>query len=810
MRSGERVMRVVWYLLLILLFLVPSTLGAERVRVGIYDNPPKVFLDDAGDPAGIFVDIAQEISIAEGLDIEFVFGTWNEGLERLAVGSIDVMVDVAYSESRGERFTFGSTYVLESWLEAYVLKGTSIRAVSEFAGRRVGVLSGSVQEDFLKNDLTALYGIDITVLSYPDYESSLDALLHGQIDILVATRFFGFSRSPVLKQVESTHIIFRPSGLYFAFSKTTPERIVAAFDRQLTIMKNDGASLYYQALETWLEVETRVVLPKYLFWLLSVLVCLLVFAGIFTLILRREVKHRTREISISEDRWRSYITNAPYGIFVLDLKGKLIQVNPEIARIAGYKEDDLIGHNVLSLLRYESREDWLRLLAETAVKGRSEVTVSSRQIGVDIVWWRVRTVSISGERILGFAEDITLLLKEESKVKDLQVQLVQAQKLDSIGRLAGGVAHDFNNMLSIIIGHTELAQGILEEENPVKEDLEAIHDAADRSAALTRQLLTFAHQQPALPKEILLNGAVEHSLDMLRRLIGEHISIQWKPCSADTSILIDPSQIDQILTNLCVNARDAIEGSGTITIGTKQMELDDIDGDLSLDLLSGTYILLEVSDTGVGMDKHVQERIFEPFFTTKEEGKGTGLGMASVYGIVKQNRGAIHLYSEVGKGTTFRIYFPIADDLSPEEIDPDTPEEMDEVIDANTDPAIETILLVEDESSILLVAKNILERIGYTVIAARSPDEAVKLARANPGTIDLLISDMIMPEMHGNQLANLLKRYLPDIRCLFMSGYTAEMIESEGYLTKGELFIQKPFTRRMLANAVRQALRSTP
>ena len=810
MGSGEHTPKVLVCLLYLVLLFSGSLLGAETVKVGIYDNPPKVFLDASGKPSGIFVDIAQAICAAEGYEAEFVFGTWNEGLERLAAGSVDVMVDVAYSESRGKVFTFGSTYVLESWLEAFVRKGTSIRAVSEFAGKRIGVLAGSVQEEFLRNDLTALYGIDITVLSYPDYESSINALLHSQIDILVAARFFGFSRSPSLQYIESSHIIFRPSGLYFAFSKATPEQIVAGFDRQITIMKNDGTSPYYRALETWMEVETRVVLPKYLFWLLSGLVGLLVLAGIFTLILRREVKHRTREISISEDRWRSYITDAPYGIFVLNQKGEILQVNPEIARISGFKEADLIGHNVLSLLRSESREDWLRLIAETAVLGRSVATVSSRQIGTDVVWWRVRAVKISGDQILGFAEDITMLLKEESKVKELQIQLVQAQKLDSIGRLAGGVAHDFNNMLSIIIGHTELAQSVITQDDPVREDLEAIHDAADRSAALTRQLLTFAHQQPALPKEIPLNKAVEHSLDMLRRLIGEHIAIQWDPCTADTSILIDPSQIDQILTNLCVNARDAIEGSGTITIGTKQMELDDTVGDLSLDLLSGRYILLEVSDTGVGMDKHVRERIFEPFFTTKEEGKGTGLGMASVYGIVKQNRGAIHVYSEVGKGTTFRIYFPMSHDVRLEEMVQDTSEDEESVSDTNVDPAIETILLVEDESSILLVAKNILENIGYTVIAARSPDEAVKLARANPGTIDLLVSDMIMPEMHGNQLANLLKRYLPEIRCLFMSGYTADMIEREGYLTHGELFIQKPFTRNMLADAVRQALRSTP
>ncbi len=388
--------------------------------------------------------------------------------------------------------------------------------------------------------------------------------------------------------------------------------------------------------------------------------------------------------------------------------------------------------------------------------------------------------------------------KAEQESKSLEAQLVQAQKLESVGRLAGGVAHDFNNMLSVILGHAEMMLMKLNPGEAFHSDVEEIHKAARRSADLTRQLLAFARKQTIAPKVLDLNETVEGMLKMLRRLIGEDIDLLWKPDAHLWPVKMDPAQVDQILANLCVNARDAIAGVGKVTIETENVTLDENYCADRPGFIPGDFVMLAVSDNGRGMDKEVLDHMFEPFFTTKETGEGTGLGLATVYGIVKQNEGYINVYSEPGKGSTFRIYIPR---YAGEEIEA-AASMLEDIPRGNK----ETILLVEDEPAIMGMGKMMLEKLGYQVLAAGTPKEALRLAVAHPGEIHLLITDLVMPEMNGRQLSDELHTLFPKIKSLFMSGYTANVIAHHGVLEEGVHFIQKPFSMKELAKKTRAAL----
>ncbi len=370
--------------------------------------------------------------------------------------------------------------------------------------------------------------------------------------------------------------------------------------------------------------------------------------------------------------------------------------------------------------------------------------------------------------------------------------------MESVGRLAGGVAHDFNNMLGVILGHADLAMDQIDPAQPLYDDLLEIQKAAQRSADLTRQLLAFARRQTVAPRVLNLNDTVGGMLKMLKRLIGEDIDLAWEPDLRLGLVRIDPSQIDQILANLCVNARDAIVGVGKVTIETKNAVFDDSYCAEHGDFIPGEYVMLAVSDDGCGMDQETLAHIFEPFYTGKEVGQGTGLGLATVYGIVKQNEGFINVYSEPGQGSSFKIYFPrfTGDE---EERKPESKKEAPRSLG-------ETLLLVEDEAGILNLGKTMLERLGYTVLTAATPAEAIRQAERHEGEIQLLITDVVMPMMNGRELEQRIRAIQPGIKSLFMSGYTANVIAHQGVLDEGVFFLQKPFSIHDLAAKVREAL----
>ena len=381
---------------------------------------------------------------------------------------------------------------------------------------------------------------------------------------------------------------------------------------------------------------------------------------------------------------------------------------------------------------------------------------------------------------------------------NLQTSLKQAEKMETVGQLAGGVAHDFNNMLGVILGHAEIGMEQVDQAHPLFTDLKEIHKAAIRSADITRQLLAFARKQTVAPKVLDLNLTIEGMLKMLRRLIGEDINLVWRPESSLWPVKVDPSQIDQIMANLCVNARDAIAGVGIMTVETGNDALNEEYCRTHPGFEAGEYVRMSVSDNGCGIDEETLAHIFEPFFTTKGVGKGTGLGLATVYGAVKQNNGFINAQSEPGQGTTFTVYLPrhvdsAGDGLSEKMVEPDV-------------GGHETILLVKDEPMILEMTTSMLQHLGYTVISAATLHGALRLVTEFASEIHLLLTDVVMPEMNGRDLAKNLSSLYPHLKCLFMSGYTSDIIAQQGILDEGVQFIQKPFLKNDLATKVRIVL----
>ena len=390
------------------------------------------------------------------------------------------------------------------------------------------------------------------------------------------------------------------------------------------------------------------------------------------------------------------------------------------------------------------------------------------------------------------------VLRSEEEKKKIEAEFLQAQKMEAVGRLAGGVAHDYNNALTVIMGFTELAMDEVDPTEPLHANLEEVRNAARRAAGITRQLLAFARKQTIAPMVLNLNKSVKSILKMLQRLIGEDLSLVWSPGADLWSVKMDPSQLDQILANLCINARDAIAGVGKLTIETNTVTFDTAYCTDHHGFIPGEFVMLSVSDNGCGMDKEILENIFEPFFTTKSPDKGTGLGLSTVYGIVKQNNGFINVYSEPGEGTTIKIYLPrhVGDAV-------DIQRESTEEIPPGHG---ETVLVVEDDPSILKFAQRVLEELGYIVLPANRPKEATELVKEHTGGIHLLVTDVIMPEMNGLELVNSLQSLFPDLKHVFMSGYTSNTIAHHGVLDEGVHFVQKPFSKRDLGNAVRKAL----
>ncbi|MGB8012478.1 MAG: ATP-binding protein [Terriglobales bacterium] len=515
----------------------------------------------------------------------------------------------------------------------------------------------------------------------------------------------------------------------------------------------------------------------------------------------KSVRLAEEALSTSEIRYRRLFETAKDGILILDADSGLItNVNPFLVDLLDYPREDFIGRTLWDIGPFRnieaSKEAFRELQDKEYIRYENLPleTKSGRRVNVEFV---SNVYEEEGKQVIQCnIRDITA----RKHAEQVDERIRQSQKMEAVGQLAGGIAHDFNNLLGVIMGYCELLEEQIGPDDARRRMVSQIHNAGVSGAALTRQLLAFSRRQVLRPLVLDLNVLVTGMETMLRRIIGEHIEIITSLFPGLGSVKADPAQLEQVMMNLAVNARDAMPTGGTIAIETSNVELDDSQSRQHPEVKPGSYVMLAVSDTGVGMDSETQARIFEPFFTTKQLGKGTGLGLSTVYGIVKQSSGYIYAYSELGRGTTFKVYLPRvggnAEILRREETLPSR-------------GGRETILLVEDNAPLREVIREILIGLDYAVLDSGRPLDAIRVAERHEGTIDLLITDVVMPEINGRALARRLTAVRPEMKVLYTSGYTDRECVDQGELEAGCLLLEKPFTRNALARRVREILDPT-
>jgi two-component system, cell cycle sensor histidine kinase and response regulator CckA len=519
---------------------------------------------------------------------------------------------------------------------------------------------------------------------------------------------------------------------------------------------------------------------------------------------RRQAEDALRQ---SEARFRRLSESGIIGIVIADVHGRIFEANDAYTKMVGYSREELLAGDLLrtDLTPPELAPLDVRAVEQLAASGVAPPweTEALRKDGSRVPMV-VGLAMLEHPKYIAVTADLTGRkqaeagrTRAEGALRQSEEQLRQAQKMEAVGRLAGGVAHDFNNVLSVILSHSELILEDLKPADPLRADIDEIHKAATRAAGLTRQLLMFSRQQVVQPKVLDLQLVLASMDKMLQRILGEDVALVLVAPSASGRVKVDPSHIEQVILNLVVNARDAMPKGGTLTLETANVVLDENYAVDHLPAKAGPHVMLAVTDTGTGMDRETQRRIFEPFFTTKETGKGTGLGLSTVFGIVQQSGGNIWVYSEPGKGTTFKVYLPRVDAALDVTRSQGVPASM---------RGSETILLVEDEEQVRAITISILRRQGYLVLPAQNAGEALLLCEDHPDPIDLLLTDVVMPRVSGPDLAKRLAKVRPEMKVLFMSGYTDDSVVRHGVLEAGVAFLQKPITPASLARKIREVL----
>jgi PAS domain S-box-containing protein len=759
--------------------------------------PPVEFADTRGEPSGISNDYLKAVEQELGVTFLRVTGlSWQDSYARLRVWDLDMTTCVASTPERDQFWAFTKPYIRIPIVILTRADVTYIHALRELAGKKVALVDGYIAAELIPRDVP-----QIELVKVRRVEDGLELLRRGEVfalvdSMLVISYLLAEHRAGDLKIAGETPYVNAQSmavrkdwavlaGILDKALDAIPEsRRMGIYNRWVPVRYEHGFDyrLLWQALAVF-----GVILAALLLWIQR---------------LRREI-HKRRVVEAALAKSESLLRQAQevsgVGGWELDLQSRRFTWTEETARIHGVPPGQG-PQDVETVLAFYAPEDRSRV--GEAVRGAMErgepYDLEARMVsGAGRTIW-VRSVGRAERdgrgvtRVYGSLMDITAR-------KALEARYLQAQKMDVIGRLAGGIAHDFNNMLQVIASYTELAIAKTPEGPPVRGHLLEIRKAAARSAALTRQLLAFARKQVAAPRPVALNETVEGMLGMLRQLIGEDIALSWRPGPGLWRVKIDPAQLDQVLANLAVNARDAIRGSGTLTVSTANVALDDSFCVLHGECLPGEYVLLTVSDTGCGMTEETLSHVFEPFFTTKDVGKGTGLGTATVYGIITQNNGFTDVSSAPGAGTTFRIYLPRYAEAAPAE-------GRAPGAQALPPPGTETILLVEDEPAILSLGREMLESLGYTVLLAERPGRALRVAAEHRGEIHLLITDVVMPEMSGSELEERIRALRPGARCLLISGYAADVLARRGLEENGIRLLHKPFTLEQLARAVRESL----
>ena len=757
--------------------------------------PPFEFLDSSGAARGITPDFLTIMGKKLGVEFRTVaYPTWSDAIEAVKRGKVDLLGTLTLTPEREGYLIFSKPYLSVPYVLFVRQGGDDPKTIEDMVSRRLGVVKNYGIDTWLSAEHPNIHPVAVE-----DTATGLIMVATGQLDAMLEALPVG---AQIVREKGLTNIRIVPRHVctlpqHFGVRKGVP-LLLSIVQKGLDSMTETERS---EAFVRWTGQDFSRP-PPAISPLFRTVLLILAAAAVLSLAwiaaLRRSVRRATQSLRESEERFRVLSEQSPLGMSLIDRQGRYEYVNPAFVSIFGYTVNEVpTGADWFRAafpdpdLRTEVIRAWKEDLARSGMgeaRPRSFDVTCKDGTKKSILF---RPVSLSSDRQFVIYEDVT-------RQRELQAQLQQAMKMEAVGRLAGGVAHDFNNLLTVIIGNVSLALGKVQQSTPVAGMLSEVNKAAERAARLTAQLLAFSRKQIIEPKVLNLNDLIADLNAMLVRLIREDIKIRILPGNDLGVVKVDAGQFQQVLVNLVVNARDAMPGGGKIVIETSNAELDDDYCSRRPYVKPGRFVMVAVSDTGHGMSKEVKAQIFEPFFTTKAKGAGTGLGLATTYGAVKQAGGSIEVYSEVGVGTTVKIYLPRVEGEASKFASDDQPRKPQ--------GGTETILLVEDEDIIRKLCVRILDELGYKVLQAGDGDAAIAMARGYGERIDLLLTDVVMPGMSGRGLANRLTHIHPETRVLFTSGYTDNAIVHHGVLDEGVSFIGKPYTPSALAWKVREVL----
>ena len=792
--------------------------GARRVVAGgDHDYSPYEYLNAEGEPEGFHVDLLRAIGEATGLEVTFQLGPWEQCRRALTEGRIDVL-PMFYSAERDRAFDFSEAHTILHH-EFFVRRDSPpVHSLEDLRDREVIVQRDAYIHDYLRQRETGA-----RLILVETEPGAMRLLASGKHDATVVTQIGGrlaIRRHRLTNLVSSGPPVF-PARYCLAVAEGRTD-LLADLNEGLAIVKATGR--YREAYEKWLGSLDGQGLPladvaRYAAWVLVPAGLVAAAVLVWVWLLRRQVAQRTRDLQVelaerrraeqalgeSHALLRAVVEGVPDAVFLKDRDGRYVMINSAGARHLGLAAEEVVGKDDAELFEADAaqaiREHDRRVIASGQALVCEEVGTAdgvTRHYLSSKYPWRDTEGKVIG--LIGMARDIEGEKAAAAERARLEEQLRQASRLEAIGRLAGNVAHDFNNLLTPILCYADLSLEEAGHEGSIRSNLAEIRRAAGRARDLTWQLLAFGRRQPLETAPLNLNDVIRAAEGMLRRVIGEDIEVELTLEPALGSVLADPSQIEQVLLNLVVNARDAMPDGGTLTIETANDTLDEAYVENHPGASPGPHVMLAVTDTGRGMDAETRSRIFEPFFTTKPRGEGTGLGLASVYGIVKQHGGGIWVYSEPGLGTSFKVYFPLAQEAA-------EPIEAPSAMPAQTG-GTETVLVVEDDTAVRHLVQNVLQQQGYEVLTAESGREAFRVAQEYDGPIELLLTDVIMPRMTGSQLYRKVRSLRPRTRVLYMCGYADNVIAQHGILDEGVHLLRKPFSVERLAGRVRETLDS--
>ena len=794
--------RTIFVFLFIFLLCSGASSQQQTIRVGVFTMEPISFMDESGNAKGLYPDLVREVFKNKKTDLSFVPCHWAECLDKLNSEDIDLMGPMAYNSERSRVMDYSHEPVAEIWGQVFSTPSHRITSMKSLENKTVALMKKDINgENFIKTSKSL--GVSCRILEVKSHYDVFQAVRQGEAVAGIAPQHFGLRQGNNYGLV-ATFILFSPFPTFFSVKKGLHKHLLEAIDQNLSQWKKDKDSFYYDRLNYWMggEKYERRIIPIWLIGLVIIVLCIASLQLLLNRYLIRKIKARTQKLNSKEKEYRELVEGTNTIIFRWDREGMVSFMNTYGLNLFGFTKEELLGRSIFETIVPETSSDGINLaqMIRDIVKNPENYIFNENENQckdgrrVYIQWSNRPIMDEDGNflEMLSIGTDIT-------EQKRLEADLFQARKMEAIGTLAGGVAHDFNNILSIILGYAELIQ--LNPDQPEDIDIytSQILQATFRAKDLVAQILAFSRKTDASKQLIQPSVIVKEVLKMIRSTLPSTIDIRQN-IQSDSVVWADPSQMHQVIMNLCTNAYHAMEESGgTLSISLKDITIGDDESFFNeKDIGPGHYIEIEVSDTGAGIEEGIIRKIFEPYFTTKKQGKGTGLGLSVVHGVIKEHKGHINVQSVPGRGSTFQIYLPVA-------------ERGDELIEKKKDDGPvkgcgERILLIDDEPDLMDATRIILSDFGYSVTGFYDARDALALFTDNPHRFDLLITDMTMPGITGSQLAGEVLSLRPGFPIILCTGFSERITREEAVDLGISEFLQKPVTVHTLLRKVRELL----